>query len=162
MSIARDAGQSPSSLPVPWKTGLSPARPERSRRRPSARASSWTSGSGEPSNAASSRAKRTRPAGAYSVHAVYGLVPEAYTTSTSDGVSFAAMVLEGANKKILFHRFVDPVHRVHDRGLQSFDATFTTAGPADLWLYTNPGIHNDAACDWAFWGAVRIADEDGR
>lgn len=100
--------------------------------------------------------------GTFVLSAAFGLVPEAYTTHSSDGVSFSALVEESPKKSLLFHRFVDPRHRLHDRGVQYVVKEFTTTGPAVLYLYANPGIHNDEACDWAYWGAVRIAEQLGR
>jgi hypothetical protein len=100
--------------------------------------------------------------GAYVLSAIYGLVPEAYSKYTSDGVSMSALLEQGPAKRILFRRFVDPIHRVSDRGIQNLGLQFTTTEPATLYLYTNPGIHNDPSFDWAFWGAVRIRDQNER
>jgi hypothetical protein len=62
----------------------------------------------------------------------------------------------------LFHRLLDPRNRPKDRGTQRTSIEFTTTEPADLTLIANPGIHNDAQFDWAFWGTVTISDLEAR
>jgi hypothetical protein len=100
---------------------------------------------------------RPTPGNAH-VFAEFGIFEDAYTRvgGRTDGVEFVVSEInqDGA-ERILFKRYLDPVHRERDRGLQHLDITALIETKSELVFETRPGPAGDFGYDWAYWGTIR-------
>jgi hypothetical protein len=99
-------------------------------------------------------------AGTHHLTCEFGLLSEAYlvqTNTPTDGVEFSASLLESGQETMLFKRFLQPVQKVNDRGMQLCgNLAFEVKTQGDLILRTHPGPANNGNYDWSFWRAVKI------
>jgi hypothetical protein len=92
------------------------------------------------------------------VRGLLGIIEGAYRgTDATDGVDFAIEYLgpDGV-RQTLFHRSLDPLLTLADRGPQSFDLALPAARGGRLLLRTYNAPGRGAAWDWAFWRNVVI------
>ena len=98
------------------------------------------------------------PAGATRIEASFGIVEGAYTAPNStDGIDVVIFeLLPAGGRRILFQRFLNPVHVPTDRGLQTItlDHLAPLAGPVVFGLY--PGPVDNIAFDWGYWRKITI------
>ena len=89
-------------------------------------------------------------------HGEVGLSPDAYTaTQQTDGVEIVIEhVSPGGRRTELMRRFLDPVHRPEDRGLQPF--SFALPGKGRVILRNLTGPHDNPAFDWTLWAGLRF------
>jgi len=93
------------------------------------------------------------------VFAEFGIAEDAYTRTggRTDGVEFVILEKKsGAADHLLFKRFLDPVHRLGDRGAQRIDLTTSIAPESEIVFETQPGPAGDFSYDWAYWGKIRL------
>ncbi|MBS0662185.1 MAG: hypothetical protein JSR48_02900 [Verrucomicrobia bacterium] len=89
-------------------------------------------------------------------HGEVGLSPDAYTaTQQSDGVEIIIEhVSPGGRRTVLMRRYLDPVHRPEDRGLQPF--SFALPGKGRVILRNLTGPKDNPAFDWTLWADLRF------
>jgi hypothetical protein len=92
------------------------------------------------------------------VHGSFGLLPGAYQgASTTDGVDFSVeFVGADGDRRVLYHRYLNPRDEIADQGTQYFTAALPegTGGRLLLRVWNPP--YRTAAWDWAFWRNVVI------
>jgi len=87
----------------------------------------------------------------------FGIIPAAYERKdgTTDGVEFSvAAIRPGAGREVIFRRFLDPVNRAADRGLQREIIAHQTVPGEILHFSTSPGPGR--AFDWAYWARIEV------
>ncbi|HET7536838.1 MAG TPA: hypothetical protein VFJ90_10310, partial [Candidatus Didemnitutus sp.] len=92
-------------------------------------------------------------AAVHSVRGKFGLIPGAYQNGhDTDGVDFVIEWLppEGP-AKVLFRRYLDPLHRAEDRGPQEFFFATGEATRGRLVFHTLSGPNHNRAFDWSYW-----------
>ena len=87
----------------------------------------------------------------------FGFMPGAYTGGgNTDGANFSVSWALGTEEVVMFERYLDPVHHVSDRGLQTFKVALPTRPGGRLLLRTDPGPRKSISWDWTAWGALTI------
>jgi hypothetical protein len=100
-------------------------------------------------------------AGKHVLTGTYGLVPASYLDYQSDGASFQVMFESESGEKIpLFSRLLRPLEVEQDRGTHPMRIEFEAESAGTLVLTTGTGPQRNGACDWAFWGALALAEAD--
>jgi len=100
--------------------------------------------------------------GKHTLTGQFGILKGAYNVGDdlppTDGVEFSAVIAEENGREfLLFKRFLNPLLREADRGLQTITtAPFVTETEAELVLHTHPGAANNSRYDWSFWEAIKI------
>jgi len=95
------------------------------------------------------------PKGATEFTGEYGFMPGAYTNNgNTDGAGFIITWVLGAEEIILLERYLDPVHKLGDRGLQTFRLALPSNTGGHLRLRTDPGPKNNFSWDWTAWGGL--------
>ena len=100
--------------------------------------------------------------GKHTLTGQFGILKGAYNVGDdlppTDGVEFSAVIRETNGRELLlFKRFLNPLLREADRGLQTITtAPFVTETEAELVLHTHPGAANNSRYDWSFWEAIKI------
>jgi len=100
--------------------------------------------------------------GKHTLTGQFGILKGAYNVGNdlppTDGVEFSAVIRETNGRELLlFKRFLNPLLREADRGLQTITtAPFVTETEAELVLHTHPGAANNSRYDWSFWEAIKI------
>jgi hypothetical protein len=97
------------------------------------------------------------PPGARSVRGQFGILPIAYERGKTDGVQFAVEYQpDGGPARVLFERYLDPLHNPQDRGFQNLAVALPGPGGGRVRLKTLnlPGKTLD--WDWSFWTSIRI------
>lgn len=89
-------------------------------------------------------------------HGEVGLSPDAYTaTQQTDGVEIVIEhISPGGRRTELLRRYLDPVHRPADRGLQPF--SFALPGKGRVILRNLTGPKDNPAFDWTLWADLRF------
>ncbi|MBI2513717.1 MAG: hypothetical protein HYV96_17255 [Opitutae bacterium] len=97
------------------------------------------------------------PAGATKFAGAFGILEGAYTNGNStDGAIFTATWIRGADEVLVLEQALDPVQRLKDRALQTFEVSIPPGEGARLRLRTNPGPNSNYAWDWTAWTALRF------
>ena len=88
----------------------------------------------------------------------YGIDPEAYTVGRTDGVEFMVeLERPGQPPQMLFRRWLRPLLRPEDRGLQTCQVILPPfPRGSTLSLLTGPGPDGDTAWDWGFFTGIRL------
>ena len=98
------------------------------------------------------------PPGATRIEATVGLNDAAYAGPTpTDGIEVVIFeILPSGHRRILYRRDLNPLTQPGDRGLQtiSLGAIGPISGPLVFALY--PGPADNPACDWGYWGHIKI------
>ncbi|MEY3774810.1 MAG: hypothetical protein RLZZ129_1590 [Verrucomicrobiota bacterium] len=96
------------------------------------------------------------PAGATMLQAHFGFVPGAYTMGgRTNGALFTVYWTDGADRMVLHERYLDPVPRLNDRGLQHFSARLPK-GTGHIVMRIDPGEHGEYAFDWTGWTGIEF------
>jgi 4-amino-4-deoxy-L-arabinose transferase-like glycosyltransferase len=98
------------------------------------------------------------PDGATRLEATFLMSPGAYTEGgNSDGVEFELeLVNPGAEPKLLFRRFLNPLQVPVDRGAHDIALEINARPGATLYARTLPGPRGESNYDWAFWRRIDI------
>ena len=96
------------------------------------------------------------PAGATMVQGNFGFVAGAYSNGgNTNGALFTVFWTDGADRRILHERFLKPVTRLDDRGLQHFSAPLPK-GSSHVIMRIDPGEHGEYAFDWTGWTGIEF------
>ncbi len=96
------------------------------------------------------------PAGARSVQGDFGFVAGAYTNGgRTNGAQFTIYWTDGGERRVLYERYLDPVSRLNDRGLQHFTANIPV-GAGQVVMQIDPGPHGEYAYDWTGWTDIEF------
>ncbi|WP_438479510.1 hypothetical protein [Oleiharenicola lentus] len=97
------------------------------------------------------------PAGATTISGKHGYVAGAYTNGgRTNGGDFVIAWSNGLDTIEVYRRSLDPLNRVEDRGLLSFQLDITKFKGGKLYLRTTVGNHNDSGWDWTAWTDIEI------
>lgn len=106
---------------------------------------------------APSRAVFALPAGASSISGMFGFLQSAYLNGgKTDGAQFLVFWTDGIKRIDLYQKYLDPLNRPEDRGLQEFNVNVEHYSGGRLHLEINPGPNNNASWDWAGWTNILI------
>lgn len=96
------------------------------------------------------------PAGAKEMQGYYGFIPGAYSDGgRTNGAEFVVYWTAGGEPAILHERFLDPVKRMNDRGLQKFSVKLPK-DTGQVYLRVNPGPYGEYAFDWTGWSGIEF------
>jgi hypothetical protein len=97
--------------------------------------------------------------GRHSVHAKFGVQPNAWENECTDGAGFSIVTRDASGaERVLFHRVIDKnAPGGHDRP-HDVDVAFDADRATKLFLRTDGGPSGDISCDWTYWTEVRISD----
>ncbi len=96
------------------------------------------------------------PAGATEMQGYYGFIPGAYSDGgRTNGAEFVAYWSGGGEPVILHERYLDPVKKMGDRGLQKFSVKLPK-GTGQVFLRINPGPFGEFAFDWTGWSGIEF------
>lgn len=88
----------------------------------------------------------------------YGILSEAYTKHTTDGVKFIIALKSNVNKKqILFSKMLKPKSILSHQGFQEGKILIPIiTNPSKLIFITQSGPANNSQYDWAFWRNINF------
>lgn len=96
------------------------------------------------------------PAGATMVAGAFGFVPGAYQQGgRTNGAQFTVYWSEGGERIVLHERYLDPLNRLNDRGLQHFSAKLPR-GKGHVIFRIDPGANDEYAFDWTGWTGIEF------
>lgn len=96
------------------------------------------------------------PAGTTMVHGHFGFVTGAYTgEGRTNGANFGVYWTDGSDTMVLHERFLDPLNRVNDRGLQHFSARLPKA-TGHVIFRIDAGPFGEFAFDWTGWTGIEF------
>lgn len=96
------------------------------------------------------------PAGAKEITGSYGFVAGAYRNGgKTNGAEFVISWTDGNEPVILQERYLDPVAKAGDRGLQKFALTLPK-GTGRVTLEVKPGLYGEYAFDWTGWTGIEF------
>ena len=96
------------------------------------------------------------PSGAGELNGAYGFLPGAYTNGgRTNGAEFVIYWSGGGEPVILLERFLDPLNRMNDRGLQKFNVKLPRS-TGRVFLQIKPGPFGQFAFDWTAWTAIEF------
>ncbi len=97
------------------------------------------------------------PQEAHEASGYFGLLPGTYTYGgDTNGADFIVYWSNGSRSVELFRRFLDPLHRAGDRGMQQFKVSLGNLSGGRLYLRIDPGPLGNYAWDWTFWSGIEI------
>ena len=98
---------------------------------------------------------------ARSVSVAFGILDAAlHAAPPTDGVEFALLLQSASqNPVLIWSRYLDPVNRASDRGIQRVQLSLSAAEDTRLIFETLPGP--TTTTDWAYWADLVIATDDG-
>lgn len=96
------------------------------------------------------------PAGATMIEGSFGFVPGAYQNGgRTNGAQFTVFWSDGGDRMVLHERYLNPVTRLNDRGLQHFSAPIPK-GKGHVIFRIDPGENNEYAFDWTGWTGIEF------
>lgn len=96
------------------------------------------------------------PAGATELQGAYGFAAGAYSNGgRTNGAEFAIYWSDGNDPLVLHERYLDPLTKVNDRGLQKF-AVRLPKSSGRVTLRISPGLHGEYAFDWTGWTGIEF------
>jgi hypothetical protein len=96
------------------------------------------------------------PSGSGEINGAFGFVPGAYSNGgKTNGAQFEITWSDGGDQVLLLERFLDPVNKINDRGLQPFSVRFPKS-TGRVFLRIKPGPHGEFAYDWTGWTAIEF------
>ena len=96
------------------------------------------------------------PAGATMIQGDFGFVPGAYQNGgRTNGALFTVYWTDGSDRFVLHERYLDPVPRLNDRGLQHFSAKLPK-GTGNVIMRIDPGEFGEYAFDWTGWTGIEF------
>ena len=98
------------------------------------------------------------PAGATRIEAIVGLNDGSYVgPHPTDGVDVVIFeLLANGQRRILYRRYLDPVHHTSDRGPQAIVLEHLGRISGAVVFAVYPGPNDNLACDWSYWRQIRI------
>ena len=96
------------------------------------------------------------PTDATTLQGAYGFLPGAYSNGgQTKGAEFFVVWSLGNESIILHQRFLDPLNRPSDRGLQKFTVVLPDSS-GRVFLRITPGPSNQTAWDWTGWTGIEF------
>lgn len=96
------------------------------------------------------------PAGTTMVQGDFGFVAGAYSNGgRTDGAQFTIYWTDGSDRVVLHERYLDPLTRLNDRGLQHFSVRLPKAS-GHVIMKVGPGQFNDYSFDWTGWTGIEF------
>lgn len=96
------------------------------------------------------------PAGTTMIQGDFGFVAGAYSKGgNTNGALFTVYWTDGSDRMVLHERYLDPVPRLNDRGLQHFSARLPK-GTGHVIMRIDPGEHGEYAFDWTGWTGIEF------
>lgn len=96
------------------------------------------------------------PSGAGELNGAFGFIPGAYSNGgRTNGAEFVITWSNAGEPVILLERFMDPVNRLSDRGLQKFNVKLPKS-TGRVTLRVNPGPFGQFAFDWTGWTGIEF------
>lgn len=96
------------------------------------------------------------PSGAGELNGAFGFIPGAYSDGgKTNGAEFSIIWSNGGEPVILLERFMDPVNRLGDRGLQKFNVKLPKS-TGRVTLKVSPGPYGQFAFDWTGWTGIEF------
>ena len=96
------------------------------------------------------------PSGAGELNGAFGFVPGAYSNGgRTNGAEFVITWNNGGEPVILLEKFLDPVNRLSDRGLQKFNVKLPRS-TGRVHLGVRPGAYGQFAFDWTGWTGIEF------
>jgi hypothetical protein len=96
------------------------------------------------------------PAGATELHGAYGFVPGAYTNDgRTNGAEFVITWSDGNEPVLLHERYLNPLTKLNDRGLQQFSVHLPKSS-GRVTLEVKPGLNGEYAFDWTGWTGIEF------
>jgi hypothetical protein len=96
------------------------------------------------------------PSGAGELNGAFGFIPGAYSNGgRTNGAEFVITWSNTGEPVILLERFMDPVNRLSDRGLQKFNVKLPKS-TGRVTLRVNPGPYGQFAFDWTGWTGIEF------
>lgn len=96
------------------------------------------------------------PAGKTMVQAGFGFVAGAYLNGgRTNGAQFTVYWSDGSDRVVLHERYLDPLTKMNDRGLQRFSAKLPRA-KGHVTFRIDPGEHGEFAYDWTGWTGIEF------
>ncbi len=96
------------------------------------------------------------PSGAGELNGAYGFVPGAYSNGgRSNGAEFFIYWTDGNEPVVLHQRYLDPMTKLNDRGLQKFHVKLPKS-TGRVFLQINPGPNGEYAFDWTGWTDIEF------
>ena len=98
------------------------------------------------------------PAGATRIEATVGLNEKSYAgPSPTDGVEVVIFeLLPSGHRRMLYRRDLNPLTQPGDRGLQTISIGSIGPVSGSLVFAIYPGPADNTACDWGYWGHIKI------
>jgi hypothetical protein len=100
------------------------------------------------------------PRGSTRVVGRFAFQRTAYTNgNATDGAEFSIVWKSGEEERVVFKRYLDPLHKSADRGVQTFSAELgDLPRGGTLLLRTDPGPAHDSSWDWTCWSDVAVGN----
>lgn len=97
------------------------------------------------------------PSGAAEINGYFGFVPGAYTDGgKTNGAQFTIVWSNDNGEPVmLFDRFLDPVKKFNDRGIQKFSVKLPESR-GRVYLRVSPGPYGEFAFDWTAWSGIEF------
>lgn len=96
------------------------------------------------------------PAGATMIQGAFGFVAGAYLNGgRTNGAQFTVFWTDGNDRVVLHERYLNPLVRLNDRGLQNFSAKLPK-GTGHVIMRVDPGENGDYAFDWTGWTGIEF------
>ena len=96
------------------------------------------------------------PAGATMIQGGFGFVPGAYLNGgRTNGAQFTVYWSDGSDRVVLHERYLEPLSRLNDRGLQKFSSKLPK-GKGHVTFRIDPGEHGEFAYDWTGWTGIEF------
>lgn len=87
----------------------------------------------------------------------FGLHSSAYLNGNfTDGVLVEVIDQRGEEDAVVFSRYLNPMVAMEDRGLIAAEVDLPPIGAGYVVVRISPGPQNNASCDWAYVGALRM------
>jgi hypothetical protein len=95
--------------------------------------------------------------GRYRVRGSFGMLDDAWASGCTDGANFVVLTRDQAGAiREWTRRELLPGIREADREIQELDLKIELSTPFQLFLRTTNGGAGNAACDWTYWGDMRV------
>lgn len=97
------------------------------------------------------------PSGAGEINGYYGFIEGAYTAEGKTNGAVFSIVWSDENDEptVIHERFLDPRHKVNDRGIHKFHAK-VPQGRGTVYLRISAGPYNEFAFDWTGWSGIEF------
>ncbi|MDQ5977566.1 MAG: hypothetical protein QG602_538 [Verrucomicrobiota bacterium] len=96
------------------------------------------------------------PAGTTMIQGAFGFVAGAYSKGgNTNGALFTVYWTDGSDRMVLHERYLNPVPRLNDRGLQHFSARLPK-GTGHVVMRIDPGEFGEYAFDWTGWTGIEF------